>query len=67
LTKDEYMPADMLLLSSSIEDGTCYIDTVELDGETSLKTRHAVSLTQGFNTPEVNERDRAIYIDLFII
>ncbi|KAI9591889.1 hypothetical protein BDF19DRAFT_388940 [Syncephalis fuscata] len=52
LTKDEPVPADLVLLSSSIEDGTCYIDTVELDGETSLKTRDAIQLTQGFNTPE---------------
>ncbi|RKP26375.1 hypothetical protein SYNPS1DRAFT_14278 [Syncephalis pseudoplumigaleata] len=52
LTKDVPVPADLVLLSSSNEDGTCYIDTVELDGETSLKTRDAVQLTQGFSTPE---------------
>ncbi|KAI8057109.1 hypothetical protein BDF22DRAFT_617084 [Syncephalis plumigaleata] len=52
LTKDIPVPADLVLLSSSNEDGTCYIDTVELDGETSLKTRDAIQLTQGFNTPQ---------------
>ena len=34
---NEPVPCDMLILSSSNEDGTCYITTANLDGETNLK------------------------------
>lgn len=43
--KDEYFPADLLLLSSSYEDGICYVDTMNLDGETNLKLKHALEIT----------------------
>ncbi|KAL1187729.1 putative phospholipid-transporting ATPase 8 [Cardamine amara subsp. amara] len=43
--KDEYFPADLLLLSSSYEDGICYVETMNLDGETNLKLKHALEIT----------------------
>lgn len=52
--KGEKLPADILILSSSGEDGVCYVDTVELDGETSLKRRAAIGPTQSYNSPEVS-------------
>lgn len=43
--KDDYFPADLLFLSSSYEDGICYVETSNLDGETNLKLKHALELT----------------------
>ncbi|KAK9271596.1 hypothetical protein L1049_001958 [Liquidambar formosana] len=43
--KDEYFPADLLLLSSSYGDGICYVETMNLDGETNLKIKHALEVT----------------------
>lgn len=43
--KDEYFPADLLLISSNFEDGICYVETMNLDGETNLKLKHALDLT----------------------
>ncbi|GAV83638.1 E1-E2_ATPase domain-containing protein/HAD domain-containing protein [Cephalotus follicularis] len=43
--KDEYFPADLLLLSSSDEDGICYVETMNLDGETNLKLKHSLEVT----------------------
>lgn len=37
----EQIPADLLLLATSNEANSCYIDTASIDGETSLKIRRA--------------------------
>mmetsp|Transcript_42587 Transcript_42587/g.97679 ORF Transcript_42587/g.97679 Transcript_42587/m.97679 type:complete len:1123 (+) Transcript_42587:130-3498(+) len=39
--KDEYIPADLVLLTSSDESGQVFIETANLDGETNLKTKQA--------------------------
>ncbi|XP_076676070.1 phospholipid-transporting ATPase VD isoform X2 [Andrena cerasifolii] len=42
LSNNELVPADVLLLRSSDPQGSAYIDTCNLDGETNLKQRQVV-------------------------
>lgn len=39
ITRDQQVPADLVLLHATGEDGLAFIDTMDLDGETSLKVR----------------------------
>ncbi|KAK8540268.1 hypothetical protein V6N13_048664 [Hibiscus sabdariffa] len=50
--KDKFFPADLLLLSSSYEDGICYVETMNLDGETNLKVKRAMDVTLPFDEDE---------------
>lgn len=43
--KDEFFPADLVLLSSSYEDAICYVETMNLDGETNLKLKQSLEVT----------------------
>ncbi|KAL6005935.1 Phospholipid-transporting ATPase 6 [Asimina triloba] len=43
--KDQFFPADLLMLSSSYEDGICYVETMNLDGETNLKVKRSLEVT----------------------
>ncbi|CAF1120882.1 unnamed protein product [Adineta ricciae] len=42
---NEFIPADMVLLSTSKPNGLCFIETAELDGEINLKQRRALHET----------------------
>ncbi|KAJ2156228.1 hypothetical protein GGF46_005333 [Coemansia sp. RSA 552] len=44
-------PADILLLASSADDGGCYVETKNLDGETNLKPRASLVETAGVCDP----------------
>ncbi|PWA31170.1 hypothetical protein CCH79_00002589 [Gambusia affinis] len=50
--EDETFPCDLIFLSSSRDDGTCYVTTTSLDGESSHKTYYAVPDTMAFKTEQ---------------
>ena len=35
------IPADLIMLYSSEESGLCFVQTMNLDGQSNLKTKHA--------------------------
>lgn len=41
--EDETFPCDLILLSTSRDDGTCFVTTASLDGESSHKVIKAQS------------------------
>ena len=43
---DTFFPADLLLLASANADGTAYVETVNLDGESNLKIKKALDATR---------------------
>lgn len=42
---NDEIPADVILLSTSENDGACYVETKNLDGETNLKVRQSLKAT----------------------
>ncbi|KAK7275141.1 hypothetical protein RIF29_16249 [Crotalaria pallida] len=49
IEKDEFFPADLLLLSSSYDDAVCYVETMNLDGETNLKIKQGLEVTSSLH------------------
>ncbi|KAK0161350.1 hypothetical protein PV327_009828 [Microctonus hyperodae] len=62
MENDQFVAADVLLLSTSEPNGLCYIETAELDGETNLKCRQCLPETAAMmeNNELVGEFDGEI-------
>jgi len=61
LEKNQRVPADMVLLSTSEEEGTCFIRTDQLDGETDWKLKVAVGKTQEMGEKGVGAAEGSLY------
>lgn len=61
LEKNQRVPADMVLLCTSEEEGTCFIRTDQLDGETDWKLKVAVARTQGMGKEKVGAAEGSLY------
>lgn len=60
INRDEFFPADLLFLSSSDSDGICYVETMNLDGETNLKLRKCLDETRNFTSSSMFQEFNAI-------
>lgn len=64
LEKNQRVPADMVLLTTSEEEGTCFIRTDQLDGETDWKLKVAVAETQALGEANVGAIEGVLHADV---
>lgn len=64
LTDNEAVPADVVLLKTSFEQGHCFLQTANLDGETNFKNRHCLPCTKHLSENEVKLFSGAIVCDV---
>ncbi|WVN86015.1 uncharacterized protein L203_101173 [Cryptococcus depauperatus CBS 7841] len=63
LEKNQRVPADMVLLTTSEEEGTCFIRTDQLDGETDWKLKVAIKETQKMGEAHVGSIEGVLFTD----
>ncbi|KAF5903013.1 phospholipid-transporting ATPase IC, partial [Clarias magur] len=63
LKKNDFIPADILLLSTSEPNSLCYVETAELDGETNLKFKMGLKVTH----EKLQEESQLASFDAMII
>ncbi len=56
--KNEVIPADLLVVKSSLENGFCYLQTTNLDGESALKPRETLVAFQNTIKSEKDLKDK---------
>ena len=66
MEKGQRVPADMILLRTKDSEGSCFLRTDQLDGETDWKKREAIHATQ--NLPQgdqglLNLDDASVYVE----
>ena len=52
LRNNDNIPADIIIISTSEPDSTCYVETKNLDGETNLKIKRGLPNFSHIRTPE---------------
>ena len=60
LRENDQVPADVVLLSTSDDDGLAYVETKNLDGETNLKVKKSLKATSEMYSEEDIEHARFI-------
>ncbi|OLY84656.1 putative phospholipid-transporting ATPase VA [Smittium mucronatum] len=62
LGSGDFVPADVLILYSSNDEGLCFADSKDLDGETNLKPRNSLAETSVLSSPE-NINNLSLFVD----
>ena len=65
IKKDEIIPADLFVLCSSNKDGSFYLQTVNLDGESNLKQREVIMDTQKLFYKKRNNEEKKNIENIF--
>ncbi|ONK81340.1 uncharacterized protein A4U43_C01F27980 [Asparagus officinalis] len=58
--KDNFFPADLIMLSSSYEEAICYVETTNLDGETNLKLKQSLEATSSLQDDSSFQHFKAV-------
>lgn len=61
LGRDEQVPADIILLHADGREGIAYVETMALDGETNLKSRHSLHQLECNNLDDIS-KSRAHFV-----